>query len=157
MHPSPRPPFPVPIPIPVPSAFPLPRQPGLGLWVAAPVEPRHPSQYVETFPVEPLTTSAWSNPSPTTKPTTEQNDQFRLSMERFHAFDSQISTIHTRTSQSPPPPGSAANVGANINLAVPASQARVDDKVAGVDGRVASVGIECTGQGQASGQVQSVL
>ncbi|KAI0295690.1 hypothetical protein BC826DRAFT_266445 [Russula brevipes] len=71
-------------------------------------EPSHTSPALfdpraqETFPVEPLTTSAWPNPSSSTNPTTtEQNDQFRLSMERFHAFDSQISTIRTRPSPLP--------------------------------------------------------
>jgi hypothetical protein len=53
---------------------------------------------LETSPAEPSTTSVWSN-SLSSNTGTNQNDQFRLSMERFHAFDSQISSIRAR----PPP------------------------------------------------------
>jgi len=64
------------------------------------------SRPVETSPVQPPTTSVWSNPLSSTNSGTEQNDQFRMSMERFHAFDSQISSIRTRPSPLPlrPPP-----------------------------------------------------
>ena len=50
---------------------------------------------------EPPATSVWSNPLSSTHSSTDQNDQFRLSMERFHAFDSQISSIRARPSQLP--------------------------------------------------------
>jgi hypothetical protein len=53
-----------------------------------------------TSPAEPSTTSAWSN-ALSSNTSTNQNDQFRLSMERFHAFDSQISSIRARPSQLP--------------------------------------------------------
>ena len=66
--------------------------PSSGLFDARPSEPS---------PVEPPTTSVWSNPVSSTNPSTEQNDQFRLSMERFHAFDSQISSIRSRPSPLP--------------------------------------------------------
>ena len=52
---------------------------------------------LETSLAEPSTT-VWSNPL-SSNTGTNQNDQFRLSMERFHAFDSQISSIRAR----PPP------------------------------------------------------
>jgi hypothetical protein len=55
---------------------------------------------LETSPAEPSTTSLWSNPL-SSNTSTNQNDQFRLSMERFHAFDSQISSIRARPSQLP--------------------------------------------------------
>ena len=55
---------------------------------------------LETSPSEPSTTSVWSNPL-SSDTNTNQNDQFRLSMERFHAFDSQISSIRARPSQLP--------------------------------------------------------
>jgi hypothetical protein len=55
---------------------------------------------LETSPAEPSTTSVWSNPL-SSNTSTNQNDQFRLSMERFHAFDSQISSIRARPSQLP--------------------------------------------------------
>ena len=52
--------------------------------------------------VQPTTTSVWSNPLSSTNSGTEQNDQFRISMERFRAFDSQISSIRSRPSPLPP-------------------------------------------------------
>jgi hypothetical protein len=52
---------------------------------------------LEASPVEPPSTSVWSNANSSI----DQNDQFRLSMERFHAFDSQISSIRARPSQLP--------------------------------------------------------
>ena len=55
---------------------------------------------LETSPVESSTTSLWSN-TLSSNTSTNQNDQFRLSMERFHAFDSQISSIRARPSQLP--------------------------------------------------------
>ena len=55
---------------------------------------------LESSPAEPSTTSLWSNPL-SSNTSTNQNDQFRLSMERFHAFDSQISSIRARPSQLP--------------------------------------------------------
>jgi hypothetical protein len=55
---------------------------------------------LETSPAEPSTTSVWSNPL-SSNTSTNQNDQFRLSMERFHAFDSQISSIRARPPQLP--------------------------------------------------------
>jgi hypothetical protein len=63
-----------------------------GLFDSRPLEATH---------AEPPTTSVWSNPLSSTNPNTDQNDQFRLSMERFHAFDSQISSIRARPSQLP--------------------------------------------------------
>ena len=56
---------------------------------------------LEASPGEPPTASAWSNSLSSTGSSTEQNDQFHLSMERFHAFDSQISTIRSRPSPLP--------------------------------------------------------
>jgi hypothetical protein len=50
------------------------------------------------LPAEP---PVWSDPLSSTNSGTNQNDQFRLSMERFHAFDSQISSIRARPSQLP--------------------------------------------------------
>jgi len=63
------------------------------------------SRPAEASPVQPPT-SVWSNPLSSTNASTEQNDQFRISMERFHAFDSQISSIRSRPSPLPrrPPP-----------------------------------------------------
>jgi hypothetical protein len=56
----------------------------------------------EASPVQPTTTSVWSNrSSSSTNSGTEQNDQFRISMERFRAFDSQISSIRSRPSPLP--------------------------------------------------------
>ena len=63
-----------------------------GLFDSRPLEASH---------AEPPTTSAWSNPLSSTNSSTDQNDQFRLSMERFHAFDSQISSIRARPSHLP--------------------------------------------------------
>ncbi len=48
----------------------------------------------------PISTS-WPNPPSSANPSSEHNEQFRLSMERFHAFDSQISTIRARPSPLP--------------------------------------------------------
>ena len=59
------------------------------------------SRHLEASPVQPPTASTWSNPLSTTNSSTEQNDQFRISMERFHAFDSQISSIRSRPSPLP--------------------------------------------------------
>ncbi len=56
---------------------------------------------LESSPTEPSTTSVWPNPLSSTNTSTNQNEQFRLSMERFHAFDSQISSIRARPSQLP--------------------------------------------------------
>ncbi|KAI0254587.1 hypothetical protein BJV78DRAFT_929970 [Lactifluus subvellereus] len=55
----------------------------------------------EASPVEPPTSSVWSNPPSSTNSSIEHNEQFRLSMERFHAFDSQISSIRSRPSPLP--------------------------------------------------------
>jgi hypothetical protein len=55
----------------------------------------------ETSPIEPPTSSVWSNPPSSTNSSIQHNEQFRLSMERFHAFDSQISTIRARPSPLP--------------------------------------------------------
>ena len=55
---------------------------------------------LETSPAVLSTTSVWSSPL-SSNTNTNQNDQFRLSMERFHAFDSQISSIRARPSQLP--------------------------------------------------------
>jgi len=57
---------------------------------------------LEASPVQPTTTSVWSNPLSSTNSGTEQNDQFRISMERFRTFDSQISSIRSRPSPLPP-------------------------------------------------------
>jgi hypothetical protein len=67
-------------------------------------DPRPP----EASPIEPPTSSVWSNPSSSTNSSVQHNEQFRRSMERFHAFDSQISTIRARPSPLPfhIPPGS---------------------------------------------------
>lgn len=64
------------------------------------------SRPAEASPVQVPTTSVWPNPLSSTNASTEQNDQFRISMERFHAFDSQISSIRPRPSPLPrrPPP-----------------------------------------------------
>ncbi|KAI9441384.1 hypothetical protein H4582DRAFT_1379110 [Lactarius indigo] len=51
--------------------------------------------------INPPTSTTWSNPPSTANPTAEHNEQFRLSMERFHAFDSQISSIRARPSPLP--------------------------------------------------------
>ena len=59
------------------------------------------SRPLETSSAEPPATSLWSNPLSSTNSSADQNDQFRLSMERFHAFDSQISSIRARPSQLP--------------------------------------------------------
>jgi hypothetical protein len=56
---------------------------------------------LEASPAELPTTSVWSNPLSSANSSIDQNDQFRLSMERFHAFDSQISSIRARPSQLP--------------------------------------------------------
>jgi hypothetical protein len=67
--------------------------PSSGLFDARPLEAPHAEP--------PPTTSVWSNPLSSTNSSGDQNDQFRLSMERFHAFDSQISSIRARPSQLP--------------------------------------------------------
>lgn len=59
------------------------------------------SRPLEASSAEPPATSVWSNPLSSTNSSIDQNDQFRLSMERFHAFDSQISSIRARPSQLP--------------------------------------------------------
>ena len=77
-------------------------------------EPSHPSSALfdarppEASPVEPPTSSAWPNPPSLINSSSQHNEQFRLSMERFHAFDSQISTIRARPAPLPfhVPPGS---------------------------------------------------
>ena len=67
-------------------------------------EPSHPptalfeSRSSDSSIIPPVST-AWSNPPSSANPNAEHNEQFRLSMERFHAFDSQISSIRAR----PPP------------------------------------------------------
>jgi hypothetical protein len=58
--------------------------------------------------INPPASTTWSNPPSSANPNAEHNEQFRLSMERFHAFDSQISSIRARPSplphRSPPSP-----------------------------------------------------
>ena len=56
--------------------------------------------------INPPASTTWSNPPSSANPSAEHNEQFRLSMERFHAFDSQISSIRARPSPLPsrPPP-----------------------------------------------------
>src|SRR6266702_2140325 len=51
--------------------------------------------------INPPTSTTWSNPPSSANPSAEHNEQFRLSMERFHAFDSQISSIRARPSPLP--------------------------------------------------------
>lgn len=55
----------------------------------------------EASSIEPPTSSVWSNPPSSANSSIEHNEQFRLSMERFHAFDSQISSIRSRPSPLP--------------------------------------------------------
>ncbi|KAI9451338.1 hypothetical protein F5148DRAFT_551155 [Russula earlei] len=56
---------------------------------------------LDVLPVDPPTTSVWSSQLSSANASIEQNDQFRISMERFHAFDSQISSIRSRPSPLP--------------------------------------------------------
>jgi hypothetical protein len=55
----------------------------------------------EASPIEPPTSSVWSNPPFSTNSSIQHDEQFRLSMERFHAYDSQISTVRARASPLP--------------------------------------------------------
>jgi hypothetical protein len=64
--------------------------PSSGLFDSRPFEAPH---------AEPPTAPVWSNPLSSTNSSSDQNDQFRISMERYHAFDSQISSIRARPSQ----------------------------------------------------------
>ena len=54
--------------------------------------------------VNPPASTTWPNPPSLANPSTEHNEQFRLSMERFHAFDSQISSIRARPAPLPSRP-----------------------------------------------------
>lgn len=73
--------------------------------------------------INPPASTTWSNPPSSANPTAEHNEQFRLSMERFHAFDSQISSIRARPSplphRSPPNPPTLPPLTLSSNIEHP--------------------------------------